>query len=148
MTSWLLVANSRHAKVYEIESARYELKELADFAHPAPAKHGSNPGGSVFASRNGARQAGTRHGQEPQTSPKTKETQTFAADLAHYLEDELAHRHFSELTLAASPELLGELRMALPDGVRKLVKQSLDKDLTAYSDSQLTNYLREKFTLH
>ena len=142
MNNWLLVANSRHAKIFSVTGAHYELAELADFAHPVASQRGDNPTGHISASSKG-----TSHGMEPQTLPKEKEVQAFAVELAQYLQSEFSQRHFSELTLAAAPEFLGELRSALTEKVRAVAK-AINKDLTACSDAELSTYLREQTALH
>jgi len=142
MSNWLLVANSRRAKIFSVSGAHYELTELADFAHSVESRRGANPSGHIAAASKG-----TRHGMEPQTLPKEKEAQAFALELAQYLQSEFAQRHFSELTLAAAPEFLGELRSALTEKVRAVAK-AIKKDLTACSDAELSNYLREQNALH
>ena len=84
---------------------------------------------------------------EPQTLPKEKEAQAFAVELAQHLQSEFAQRHCSELTLAAAPEFLGELRSALTEKVRAVVK-TINRDLMGCSDAELSTYLREHTGLH
>lgn len=142
MNNWLLVANSRQAKIFSVTGTHYELNELANFVYPVEGRHGDNPAGHISAASKG-----TRHGMEPRTLPKEKETQAFAAELAQYLQREFSQRHFSELTLAAAPEFLGELHSALTERVRAVAK-TINKDLTACSDAELSTYLHEQSALH
>ncbi len=143
MTSWLLVADSRHAKIFTIEDARFALIEVADFKHPLANQRGGNPAGHVFAAA-----SGTRHGLEPATLSKEKDVHAFAVELGQYLQHEFSQRHFSKLTVAAAPEFLGELRATLPENVRSSIATTIDKNLLLYSDAELTTYLREYMSLH
>ncbi len=143
MTSWLLVADSRRAKIFSINDKRFDLREIADLAHPSPSQRGESPAGRVFATQSGA-----RHGLEPAMSPEEKDKHAFAAEIALYLQDNFAQRRFSDLTVAAAPEFLGELRAALPDSVGAAVSASLNKNLLSYSDAELSAYLREHTGLH
>lgn len=143
MTSWVLVADSRRAKLFNIEDARCTLSEVADFTHPVASQHGDNPAGHTFGAS-----TGTRHGLEPATLPQEKEVRAFAVELAKYLQHEFSQQHFSKLILVAAPEFLGELRAALSDSLRAAVSASIAKDLLSYADADLSNYLRSQPGIH
>ena len=67
MANWVLVADSRRARVFAIEDKHFALSEVADFAYLEGSRRGDNPTGHIFA---GA--TGTRHGPESPTSAHEK----------------------------------------------------------------------------
>lgn len=145
MNTWILVADSRKAKIFEATKKNSGLTELAGFIHPhAESKLGDNPNGRAIGGH-----GGTRHGMEPQTLPKQVEVKEFAADLARYLEKEFSVHHFSELILVASPEFLGAVRGALNRNLQGAITHSINKDLTQSSPAELMSYVKDQlFSLH
>lgn len=143
MTRWVLVADSRRARVFSCDDAKFALNEVADLAHPLASQQGDNPTGRIFAGG-----SGTRHGMEPATLPKEKELHAFAAQLAHYLQHEFSQQRFSKLILVAAPDFLGEVRAALPDALSAAVSGSVAKDLVACTSAEIANYLNAQSGLH
>lgn len=134
--TWILVADSRRARVFSKGDEHDDLAEVADFSHPLEANEGDNPKGHVFAAR-----SGTRHGMEPATLPKEKERHAFAAELSRYLQNEFSQRRYSKLLLVAAPEFLGDMRNALTDNLNAHVVGSIAKDLVACSTNEISNYV-------
>ncbi|HET8711512.1 MAG TPA: host attachment protein [Spongiibacteraceae bacterium] len=143
MTSWVVVADSRRARIFANEGAHFSLREVADFAHPLESLHGGNPKGHISAGS-----SGTSHGMEPATLPKEKSRHAFAHEIANYLQQEFAQKHFSKLILVAAPEFLGEVRAALPDKLGSVVSGSVAKDLVACTQGDISKYLDAQSSLH
>ena len=67
---------------------------------------------------------------EPRTDPVRKEHERFARELADYLEEGARTQAYGSLVVFAGNPFLGELREALGDGTRRLLKTSLPVDLS------------------
>lgn len=143
MNNWVLVADSCHARIFEIDSTNFSLAEVADFIYPIEGHHGRNPVGHISAAR-----TGTHHGLEPKTLPKEKARHEFASRLMNHLLVEYSNGRFSKLILVAAPEFLGELRSAAPHGLRSTIVLSIKKDLLKYSNAELSDFLRVQLGRH
>jgi protein required for attachment to host cells len=137
--TWLLVANSSLARIFKIEN-RNSLVELKVLEHPESRLHNrdlvSDKDGRGFESM-----GPTRHAIEPPTSPKHQEFETFAKELANYLEEARVKGEFDRLYLAASPTFLGLLRQTLIPSTAKLLDGELNKDVTHLKPQEIMSHL-------
>lgn len=83
----------------------------------------------------------TRHAYEPHHDPHRELKRQFASELATALEKRLSDKSYDRLILVAPPEMLGDLRSALPEPVRAVIYAELDKDLTKTPTSELPDHL-------
>jgi protein required for attachment to host cells len=127
--AWTLIANSTHARLlqqqpgepmvvlksFEHAQGRSKISELADDRMGHESADGSY-GGTSF---------------QPRVDAKRKEHEHFAHELAAYVEQEAQAGRFASITLFASSPFLGELKAALGDTTRRLLKTTHDLDLTA-----------------
>ena len=134
--NWVLVAERSGAKILQYAAPLGELSELEDLPHPEgklhegdlasdkPGRHGDPGPGGVGASH---------HQVARRDVKKDHETELFAKRLADHLEEKRIENRFGELTLVASPELLGMLRKHLSPSCRKLIRREVDKNLLRHS---------------
>ena len=66
--------------------------------------------------------------------------QKFAGEIAEYLSECEAQGRFTELVLVAEPRFLGFLRARLPQRLKKLVRDEVNREYTQASDQ----VIREK----
>lgn len=139
---WVLVANSRHAKLYR--SSKFpKLEEFAAFEHPESRlpihelEGGSKPGRSFESS------GPTRHAYQRQADPKTLEAEKFAKELSGYLGNQLDKGEFLRLYLVASPGFLGLLRHSLTPRIQTVIKAEISKDLTEQALSVIEQHLSD-----
>lgn len=139
MTAWMLVADSRKARIFEHGRARGEFHEVTDLVHPIEEKrlHGDAQRGMFSGMK------GERHGMEPPRSPADNAMHAFAAEVAEFLRREYNAHHFSEITLAAPPDFLGALRAEIGDDLKKAVVHSIDKNLLACATEELERYFTQ-----
>lgn len=138
-TTWVLVANAERARCFQRDPATHALTELSDFVHPQARLGGEAQGGALTGA------AGKGHGRtghagtqfEPQTPAQAKERDSFARQLADYLNEAVAARRCTGLVLIASSPMLGELRPALSSAAQKVVQRSVASDLTRYGGPEL-----------
>ena len=126
--SWVLVANSSTATVYQLDKHR-KFVSVMKFEHPESRLHNrdlvTDGPGRAFESV-----GSTRHSLEPRHSPKHQEVVLFARDLTNFLETARNNQEMNQLYVAANPSLLGILRSGFGQELTKLIKGEVDKDLT------------------
>jgi protein required for attachment to host cells len=136
---WVLVANAERARCFQRDATSHALTELNDFVHPHASLGGEAQGGELTGA------AGKGHGRtghagtqfEPQTPAQAKERDSFARQLADYLNEAVAAKRCTGLVLIASSPMLGELRPALSTAAQKVVQRSVASDLTRYQGPEL-----------
>ncbi|MDX1430868.1 MAG: host attachment protein [Gammaproteobacteria bacterium] len=128
-TTWVVVAESSRAKIYEWRRRSEGLDEIRDLVHPQsrqrPSELTSDLPGRSFSSV-----GGSRHAMEPTTDPKRHEAGSFAAEIAGELDHARATGRFEELVLVAPPRFLGQLRECLSRTTLDAVSREIHKNLT------------------
>jgi protein required for attachment to host cells len=137
--TWILVADSAHARIFSADTLSAPLEEVEDFIHMEGRLHEreitSDLPGRVKDS------SGIRHAYEQPTDPKKYEASKFAQGLVHYLEDANQANRFDQLAIIAEPSFLGLLRNHLPEQIKKLVCLELDKNITLQSAADIRKHL-------
>ena len=137
--TWVLVANAERARCFQRDSTSHALTELSDFVHPHASLAGEAQGGALTGA------AGKGHGRtghagtqfEPHTPAQAKERDSFARQLADYLNEGVAAKRCNGLVLIASSPMLGELRPCLSPATQKVVQSAVVGDLTRYEGPEL-----------
>lgn len=84
-----------------------------------------------------------RHGFEPTTAPQRHVEYEFARAVADYLDDELRKNSFHGIAVVAAPNMLGDLRELMSEGLRAAVTIEIPKDLTQLDEFALEKHLRQ-----
>lgn len=138
--TWVVVAESSRARVFELEKRNLPLIEIQDFNHPEGHLHerdlGSNAPGRGFSGKNGI-----QHGVEPTSSFKEKGAENFAKSICEYLETAHEGKQFERLVLMAPPDFMGILRKHLAEGVKKSVTHELTKNLVRLGPDEIHEHL-------
>jgi protein required for attachment to host cells len=127
MKTWIMVADSARARLFEIGVKDGQLFEVGGYANPeaqikpSELAHDRLPRTHESAST-------VRHAKEPHTDPHDKTAQKFARGLAEILEQGRTAHNYTRLLLVAPARFLGQLRHELGDQVSKLVAKSISKD--------------------
>jgi len=133
--TWVVVANKEQARIFYVERVG-KLREVITLEHP-------KSGLSVEeltrddAGRAYDRFGSGRHAMEPATSPKQKEADNFARELAHYLEKARQEGKTNRLILIAEAAFLGMLRRHLAPAASQLVDRELPKDLAQLNPEEV-----------
>ena len=127
MKTWILVADSARARVFEVGAKDGQLFEVGGYANPEahskPSEIGRDKPPRAQESAGPA-----RHAIEPHTDPHDKPALKFAHELAAILEQGRVEHSYGRLVLAAPPRFLGQLNQALGQQVSKLVAKTISKD--------------------
>jgi protein required for attachment to host cells len=143
MTAWILVSDASRAKLYSTELREDDWSLVKEFEHPEGRELSreiadtSPPG----RGQQGQAQGGRRTSYEPRTWPKEAEAQRFAQQLSSYMEEAVAKRQFDYLTLVAPPHFLGVLKGSLGHQAAKLLRTTVDKDLSNLGARELRDRL-------
>lgn len=142
-STWVVVANSSRARLFERRAGGGELAMLREFEHP----ESRAKGGDLASDRPGhtATDQGRRTALMPDTEPKRVAQEQFARELGHMLDQGRVENRYSGLVLVASAPFLGILRAQLPDAVKTQVREAIDKDYTALSERELAAQLSTTF---
>lgn len=137
--TWILISDTRRARCFAREEGDHVLIEHAAFVYPyaetgKSAVSGGLKGGlSKGHGRTG--HAGTQF--EPHTEPSAKGRNSFARQLAAYLNKGVAAHLCDSLVLIATSPMLGEIRPYLNAASEKALKHCVTSDLTHYTGPEL-----------
>jgi protein required for attachment to host cells len=134
--TWILVADSARARLFESERRNEPLRELATFINPEARMSGSqittDRPPSVDESMGPA-----RHVIQPHTNLRDKQAERFARELAAVCGQGHAKRQFERLVLAAPARFLGKLRSSLDTSVRDCIAGTVGLDLVRLRDAEI-----------
>ena len=127
--TWVVVADSTRARIFEWSTANGSLIELYDLIHPEARLRESEltsdrPGMTFDSGGQG------QHPKQPAHSAHDNAVNTFAHEIAIELERACHEGKFKRLVLIAPPGFLGQLRPKLKDQVSNKVAESLGLNLT------------------
>lgn len=140
-TTWVLVANTSHAKIFRMVHFP-RVEPLLAMEHPESRLHNqdlisSKPGRSF------ERAGTTRHAYEPKTDAKHLEIDKFAKEIGNYLSSAREKREFARLYVIASPEFLGVLRPHIDPQTEGTIVAEVAKDLAEHSQGEIEQHLAE-----
>ncbi len=138
-STWILVADNTHARIFTASTPSSGLEEIEDLTHTEGRLHDremtTDLPGKIKSSNGGG------HAFEQPTDPKKHEADNFALRTAKHLEAEHNANKFEQLLIVAEPSFLGLLRNHLPDQIKKLVCFELDKNITTHSAADIRKHL-------
>jgi protein required for attachment to host cells len=127
MKTWILVADSGRARVFERGAKDGVLFEVGGYANPeAQIKPSELARDRLPRTQESASAA--RHAKEPHTDPHDKTAHKFAHSLAQILDQGRVEHSYTRLLLVAPARFLGQLKQELGDQVAKLVAKTISKD--------------------
>lgn len=138
--TWIVVANSSHAKIFRLAQKFPKIEELTTIDHPASRLHdqdleGRKPG------RNFQSGGTTRHAYQPETDPKEVEIEKFAKSLSDYIYAAHQKGEFARLYIMANPSFLGLLRQYINPVTQKVIVAELAKDMTEHPTAEIEQHL-------
>lgn len=141
--TWILIADGAQAKCYHYQGANRPLEKIESFSHI------NAPSRDLVTTKRGRMPdpgKGQRSAIERPTDPHEYEKHVFAKKLAIWLDAK--QQNFERLIIAASPNLLGNLRQNLSDGVAQKISGQLDKDLTNIPEPDLPKHLQSVLNIN
>lgn len=143
--TWLLVADARHAKVFESAGGHKVVHELEDMELmvdlPKSRELLADKPGRTFDSVGAG-----RHAKENPTDPHRQLKRDFARRVVAELRRAMLANKFDRLFLVAPPAFLGDLRDELPKDLKDKVAGEVASDLANLPQRQLHTRLQEILT--
>jgi protein required for attachment to host cells len=142
MTTWILVGDASHAKIFTVELPEQPWSLVEEFknpdAHLTSKEISPTPPGKMKQSGSGK----SRHTAfEPRTSPKEAEIERFVQQLCDHLKAGTELRKFDRLILVAPPHFLGMLHNKLDQQTARHLQGTVDKDLVMLGDREIRERL-------
>lgn len=142
--TWVVVAESSRAKIFEIEKKNAPLKELEGLTHPASRVHEQEltsdlPGRSLNSSTHGS------HKMTASSSAKEHESIEFARTISSHLDNAFTRGMFDKLIIMSPPAFLGQLRKELGSETSKRVVSEIDKNLVRHKTQDIQAHLPFSF---
>jgi protein required for attachment to host cells len=138
--TWVVVAESSRARIFEASGQGAELQELSDLVHPASRLKGqalmSDSPGRAFDSKGRG-----RHAMSQETDVRRNESKIFADEIANQLEAGRTGGKFGRLILVAPPEFLGLLRASLGPETAGLVAATVNKNIARLKPEEIRKHL-------
>jgi protein required for attachment to host cells len=147
--TWILIADSQHARCFERHAQPHKLTELTGFVYPQTQLTDTAAGGDLTGA------AGKGHGRtghagtqfEPHTEVHAKERKEFARHLAGYLNQGVAQQQCKALVLIASSPMLGELKPLLSSAATQALRRCIASNFTRYQGVELENHVNKALQL-
>ncbi len=138
--TWVVVAESSRAKIFELDKRNLPLKELEGFAHTPSRSHEQDltsdlPGRSQDSHGHGS------HKMSTQTSVKEHESIEFAKTIGGHLDSARTSGKFDKLIIMSPPSFLGHLRKQLSAETKKHVHTEIDKNLVRHDVKDIQEHL-------
>ncbi|BAO43602.1 host attachment protein [Thiolapillus brandeum] len=126
--SWVLAADSSHAKILQADNRATPLVLVEEMEHPEARMknadfYSDNAGRSFDSGGQG------RHAMEPEVDAKSTEAQRFARTLCDRLRQAATDGRYDKLYVLAAPAFLGILRECLDDNVKGRIAGEVPKDV-------------------
>lgn len=137
--TWVLVADSEKARLFEFERVHAPWVETACFVN-ADAPQGPPPERPPRVQES---VGSARHAIEARTDPKDKAAARFAATLATALRTAHEQQRFQSLVIAAAPRFLGALHGEMDKSLLQCVRREIRRNLTTLDSDGVREYLRE-----
>ncbi|HET6805520.1 MAG TPA: host attachment protein [Frateuria sp.] len=135
--TWVLVADSEKARLFEYERGRAPWAETACFVNPDVVH------GPTFERPPRVHESvgPARHAIEPRTDGKDKAAARFASTLVGALRAAHGERRFQSLVIAAAPRFLGTLHGELDRTLQQCVSREIRRNLTGLDSEGIRDYL-------
>lgn len=138
--TWIVIADGARARIVERLGKREEVHAISGSEvhvdHPKSSEIGDDRPGRVQESFGPA-----RHAIEPRHDPHQELENLFAKQLVEILETASGDDQFDSLVIVAPPTMLGNIRKAMSQRVRKLVVAEFHKDLTKIPNHEVLKHL-------
>lgn len=138
-TTWILIANGQKARCFERSASNHALTELADFVYPNDKLSGQigNTDLTHSADKGHGRTAHAGTQFEVRTAAQNKSRNSFAKELADYLDDAVSSKRCTAWVLIAGNPMLGAIRQHLGTHAAQALKQCVARDLTQLGGTDL-----------
>jgi len=134
-TTWILVADSARARLFEADEAG-AFKELGCYTN-ADARNGTRGQTTDRPPTVNESVGSARHAIEPHTSARAKAAGSFARELREMLDHGCSNHRFTRLVLIAPPRFLGILHASFGKQLQDCIVAEFQRDLTKLTPAEI-----------
>lgn len=144
---WVMVADSRRARIFQTEGGLDRLVEVKDLLNPlgrfddADLRHDAK---GRFYGKGERHQANTG---DPAVSKVAHAADQFSRDLGQMLALDGDARRYDSLVVVAPPDFLGRLRRNWPERVEQRVTHQLNHEIAHWDGAHIRSYLQQQLAL-
>ena len=139
--TWVVVAESSRAKIFELEKRNSPLKELEGLAH-TPARIHQQQLTSDLPGRTPG-----NHKLTSQSNTKDNESNAFARTIGHHLDSARNKGKFNRLIIMSPPNFLGKLRKHIGSETNKRIISEVSKNLVKHTTSDIQAHIPRTYVL-
>ena len=143
-TTWILVADSSRAKVFEARGASRDVHEIEEFIHPEGRAHNRDLKTDGPGRYYGKGEHTQGHTATTKVEPQEHEAELFAKKLTDHLDKARTTQRFESLHLIAPPKFLGLIRRHMGKETQNMVEATLAKDVAWFDVHSITEYIRSR----
>ena len=144
LKTWVVVAESSRAKIFELNKKNTPLIELQDFTHSSSRLHEQEISSDLPGRTHDSHGLGS-HKLSTQTSIKKHESMAFAKTIGQHIEKARSKGEFQKLILMSPPAFLGQLRKQLSNQTFKHIVSEIDKNLVKHKTNDIQAHLPYHF---
>jgi len=133
---WIMAADGHIARIFRKNGEQLEL-----LGEATPATTRDNPTNKSVGRVASSAGSSVHHKYEPHMEARQQQTLSFVHTLADWLDKAAGEDAFDRLVLAATPQILGDLRKVLSKEVHTRVVAEVNKNLTKHDETALRNDL-------
>ncbi|MDD3529876.1 MAG: host attachment protein [Gallionellaceae bacterium] len=134
-TTWIMVANASHAKLFSNKGPNKGLELIKELEHPE-----SREKAAELVSDRIGNYAGSGSYAQP-TDPKEHEAERFALQIAQELEQGRVNNAYEKLVVVTSAHFMGLLNNRISQQVKNRISESINKDYTHLPVKELSGHL-------
>ena len=141
---WVLIADSSHAEIVEVEGMGKTINILKHYEHPKSRVKNihfetDRPG------RTNDRVGGQRHAIDSKSNPHEQERHIFAGELMEAIEKAHRNKNFEQFAIIAPPTFLGELNHFMPKQLKSVLLKEVNHDIITIPDPKKRHDLMCKY---
>jgi protein required for attachment to host cells len=143
-TTWIVVADSSRARIFELQEGEQHLREIEDFLNISGRADADDLRTDERGRFYGKGERNQAHTADPAVFPVEHENELFSRTITQYLDNARNQQRYTRLCLIAAPKFLGLLRNNLHKEVHKLIEEDLPKNISTFTRRQIEEYVKEK----
>ena len=139
--TWVVVAESSRAKIFELEKRNSPLIELHGLAHTPSRLHEQDLTSDLPGRTPG------RHKLTSQSNAKDNESNIFARTIGNHLDSARNKGEFTRLIIMSPPSFLGKLRKHLGSETNKKIISEVAKNLVKHTTSEIQSHIPRNYVV-
>ena len=137
--TWVIVAESSRAKIYELDKKNSPLVALKEFAAPSSTQTHAITTDIALNNDNSSTQ--DSHHFKYASPTKQDKGLTFARKISNHLDNACNNGQFDKLIIMSSPAFLGQLRKQLKQSTNRYIVSEIGKNLVRHDTQSIRAHI-------